>query len=218
MFESFGVENFSPLLTGARFTIFLVAVSGLLGTIIGLLIGIARTSPSRPARWLSAVYISFIRGQPVLIILFFAYYVLPLVVSGALLSRGFTAIAGLSVYAGAYIAEIIRGSIGAIPKGQSEAAEALGMKYYLKLRYIILPQAMRIAVPPGVGFLVALVKATSLTSVIGYVELTRAGRIVSTVNQEPITTFLIVAAMYFVISYPITLFGGWYERRLAWSQ
>jgi polar amino acid transport system permease protein len=80
---------------------------------------------------------------------------------------------------------------------------------------VVLPQALRIAVPPGIGFLVALVKATSLTSVIGYVELTRAGRITSTINQEPIATFLIVAVLYFVVCFPISLVGRWYERRLA---
>ena len=85
----------------------------------------------------------------------------------------------------------------------------------LKLRYVVLPQALKVAVPPGIGFLVALVKATSLTSVIGYVELTRAGRITSTINQEPIATFLIVGALYFVVCYPISLVGRWYERRLA---
>ena len=164
---------------------------------------------------ISGAYISFIRGQPTLIILFFAYFVIPLMVPAASFSRGVTAIAGLSIYAGAYIAEIVRGSLLAVPTGQSEAAEALGMNYGLKLRYVVLPQAMKIAIPPGIGFLVSLVKATSLTSVIGYVELTRAGRITSTINQEPILTFLIVALLYFVVCYPISLVGRWYERRLV---
>ncbi|WP_375000047.1 amino acid ABC transporter permease [Aeromicrobium sp. CTD01-1L150] len=215
MLDDFGAENLPPLLNGALLTVFLVATSGFLGTVIGLALGLARTSPSRVARVLSLVYISFIRGQPVLIILFFVYFVLPLLFPMASVSRAVAAIAGLSVYAGAYIAEIVRGSLLAVPTGQSEAAEALGMGYALKLRYVVLPQALRIAVPPGIGFLVALVKATSLTSVIGYVELTRAGRITSTINQEPILTFLIVAALYFVICYPISMVGRWYERRLA---
>jgi polar amino acid transport system permease protein len=143
------------------------------------------------------------------------YFAIPLLMPAATFSRGFTAIVGLSVYAGAYMAEIVRGSIEAIPKGQTEAAQALGMKYVLRLRYIILPQAMKIAVPPGIGFLISLVKASSLVSVIGYIELTKAGRIVSTLNQEPLLTFLVVAALYFLLSYPIALFGRWYERRLV---
>lgn len=215
MLTDFGLQNFAPLFEGAKLTLFLVATSGLAGSLIGLALGLGRTSPSRLARWFSGAYINFIRGQPVLIILLFMYFAIPLLMPAATFSRGFTAIVGLSVYAGAYIAEIVRGSIEAIPKGQSEAAEALGMHYFLKLRYIIVPQAMKIAVPPGIGFLISLVKASSLVSVIGYIELTKAGRIVSTLNQEPLTTFLIVAAFYFVLSYPIALLGRWYERRLA---
>ena len=215
MFADFGMENMQPLLEGAKLTLYLVAVSGLLGSLVGLVFGLARLAPFAPVRWLAAIYVNFIRGQPVLIILLFLYFAIPLVVPSATFARGPTAIVGLTVYAGAYIAEIVRGAIEAIPKGQSEAASALGMGYLLRYRYIILPQAMKIAVPPGIGFLISLVKASSLVSVIGYIELTKAGRIVSTLNQEPLVTFLIVAAIYFALSYPIALFGRWYERRLA---
>lgn len=215
MLESFGTENFEPLLRGGYYTVILVAASGALGLVVGLLFGLGRTAHTAPIRWLSLAYISFIRGQPVLIILFFAYYVIPLVFPAATFSRLTTAIVGLTVYAGAYLAEILRGSINSVAVGQTEAASALGMNYFLRLRYVVLPQAMKVAVPPTVGFIVALVKATSLTSVIGFVELTRAGRIVSTVNGEPLTTFLIVALGYIIICYPITLFGKWYERKLV---
>ena len=211
----FGSENFAPLIQGAGLTLFLCAVSGFVASVIGLMLAIARTSRVRIARGISAVYINFIRGQPVLIILYFMYFVIPLAFPQATFSRGITAIVGLSTYGAAYIAEIFRGSIEAIPKGQGEASDALGMQYFVKFRYVILPQAMKISVPPWIGFLISLVKASSLVSVIGYVELTRAGRIVSTINQEPLTTFLIVATFYFLISYPISLVGQWYERRLA---
>jgi len=166
-------------------------------------------------RWVAAVYINFLRGQPILIILLFIYFALPLLFPLATFNRGFTAIVALSVYAGAYMAEIFRGSIEAIPKGQEEAAEALGMGYFLKFRHVILPQAMKIAAPPAIGFLISLVKASALVSVIGFIELTKAGRIISTINQEPLQTFLVVAALYFIVSYPISLLGRWYERRLA---
>ena len=215
MFGDFGWENIVPLLNGTKLSLYLVVMSGLAGTVLGLIFGLGRSAPSRVVRFVSGVYINFIRGQPVLIILLFMYFAIPLVMPAATFSRGFTAIVGLSVYAGAYIAEIVRGSIEAIPKGQTEAAQALGMKYRLRLRYIIMPQAMKIAVPPGIGFLISLVKASSLVSVIGYVELTKAGRIVGTTNQEPLLTFLVVAALYFLLSYPIALFGRWYERRLV---
>ncbi|MGH3440105.1 MAG: amino acid ABC transporter permease, partial [Sciscionella sp.] len=125
-----------------------------------------------------------------------------------------TAVIGLSVYAAAYIGEIVRGSIRAVPRGQNEAAEALGMNYYVKVRYIVLPQAMRIVLPPGIGFLISLVKASALASVIGYIELTKEGHIISTLNEQPLNVFLVVAALYFIISYPLALLGRWCERRL----
>lgn len=204
-----------PLLRGAALTIMICVVSGALGTLLGLIFGIARSSPLRVVRWGASIYTNFIRGIPILIILLFMYFALPLMFPAATLSRGVTAVVGLSVYAGAYMAEIFRGSIEAVPNGQLEAAEALGMHYLLKMRYIVMPQALKIAVPPAVGFLIALVKASSLVSVIGFTDLTRAGRIITAQNQLPLTTYLIVAVLYFVISYPISRFGRWYERRLV---
>lgn len=204
-----------PLLRGAALTIMICVVSGALGTLLGLIFGIARSSPLRVVRWGASIYTNFIRGIPILIILLFMYFALPLMFPAATLSRGLTAVVGLSVYAGAYMAEIFRGSIEAVPNGQLEAAEALGMHYLLKMRYIVMPQALKIAVPPAVGFLIALVKASSLVSVIGFTDLTRAGRIITAQNQLPLTTYLIVAVLYFVISYPISRFGRWYERRLV---
>jgi polar amino acid transport system permease protein len=212
----FDFGQFMPsLVRGAVLTIFLCLVSGLLGTLLGVVFGIARSAPLAVVRWLAAVYTNFIRGIPILIILLFVYFAVPLMFPTATFSRAVTAIVGLSVYSGAYMAEIFRGSIEAIPRGQLEAAEALGMRYLQKMRFVILPQALKIAVPPAIGFLIALVKASSLVSVIGYTDLTRAGRIVTSENHQPLVTYLIVAALYFVISYPISLFGRWYERRLA---
>ena len=204
-----------PLLRGTELTLMLVGVSGVVGTILGLVFGMARIAPVPPLRWVAAVYINFLRGQPILIILLFIYFALPLLFPLATFNRGFTAIVALSIYAGAYMAEIFRGSIEAIPKGQEEAAEALGMGYFVKFRHVILPQAMKIAAPPAIGFLISLVKASALVSVIGFIELTKAGRIISTINQEPLQTFLVVAVLYFIVSYPISLLGRWYERRLA---
>lgn len=203
------------LVRGAILTIILCAVSGSIGTIIGLVLGVGRSSPLLPVRFISAIYPNFIRGIPVLVLLFFIYFALPLLFPALALDRSYVAVAGLSIYTGAYMAEIFRGSIEAVPTGQSEAAEALGMRYIQKMRYVVLPQAMKIAVPPGIGFLISLVKASSLVSIIGYVDLTYAGKIASTRNQEPLTTFIIVAILYFIISYPISLLGRWYERRLV---
>lgn len=209
------VQFLPPLLRGAGLTLVICVAAGVLGSLIGIVLGTAKASPSWIARAISSIYVNFLRGVPILIILLFAYFALPLILPALTFSRAFTAVAGLSVYAGAYIAEIVRGSIQAVPKVQSEAAEALGMHYFMRLRYVIFPQAAKIAVPPGIGFLIALVKASSLVSVIGFVDLTRAGRIVTTINQQPLLTFLVVGALYFAISYPISLLGRWYERKLV---
>lgn len=208
-------EYLPPLLRGAGVTVGLVLASGIAGTVIGMLFGVARSAPLAPVRWIASIYTNFIRGVPILIILLFLYYEIPLLFPYATFSQTITAVIGLSVYAGAYMAEIFRGSIQAIPRGQLEAGEALGLNYLQKMRHVVLPQALKIAVPPGVGFLIALVKASSLVSVISATDLTRAGRIITSQNHAPLTTFLIVAALYFVISYPLSLFGRWYERRLA---
>lgn len=212
----FDFEQFlPPLLRGAMLTIVLCLISGVLGTLLGMIFGIARTSTVRLVRWVASTYINFIRGIPILIILLFIYFAVPLMFPTATFSQGVTAVAGLSIYTGAYMAEIFRGSIDAVPRGQSEAAEALGMGYLHKMRYVILPQAMKIVVPPAIGFLISLVKASSLVSVIGYTDLTRAGRIITSQNHLPLDTYVVVAALYFLISYPISLLGRWYERRLA---
>lgn len=204
-----------PLLRGTGVTIVLVLASGALGTVLGLVFGVLRSAPFAPLRWLAAIYTNFIRGIPILIILLFLYYEIPLLFPYATFSQTVTAVAGLSVYAGAYMAEIFRGSIQAIPKGQWEAGEALGLNYVQRMRYVVMPQALKIAVPPAVGFLIALVKASSLVSVIAATDLTRAGKIVASQNGAPLYTFLVVAALYFIVSYPLSLFGRWYERRLA---
>lgn len=202
------------LLRGAWLTVVLVALSGFAGTVIGLIFGVGRSAPLAPVRWLAAIYTNLFRGIPILIILLFLYYEIPLLFPYATFSQTITAVIGLSVYAGAYMAEIFRGSIQAVPRGQLEAGEALGLNYLQKMRYVVMPQALKIAVPPGTGFLIALVKASSLVSVITATDLTRAGKIITSENHEALATFLIVAALYFVISYPLSLFGRWYERRL----
>lgn len=212
----FDFEQFLPsLLRGAWLTIELLVISGALGTLIGLVFGVARSAPIAAVRWLAAIYTNFIRGIPILIILLFLYFAIPLMFPYATFSQGVTAVVGLSVYSGAYMAEIFRGSIQAIPRGQLEAAEALGFRYLRKMRHVVLPQALKIAVPPGIGFLIALVKASSLVSVIGATDLTRAGRIITSQNHAPLSTYIVVALLYFVISYPLSRLGRWCERRLA---
>lgn len=213
MFDNFGWEYLVPLIKGALWTIALCLTSGVFGTIFGLILGLAETSPSRVARWTSSIYVNFIRGIPLLILIFFVYFGTPLLFPSVDLPGFLTGVVTLTAYAGAYLAEIFRGSIEAVPKGQNEAAEALGLGYVLKFRYVIIPQATKIAVPPGIGFIIGLIKDSSLVTVIGFIELTRAGTIVSNLTGNPIITYLVVAAMYFVLCYGISLLGQRYEKR-----
>lgn len=210
------IGRFLPaLIKGLGYTALAVVISGAVGSIVGMVLGLAATSPVPPARWISNIYTNIIRGIPPLIILFFMFFALPILFPLLTFSPIFTAILGLSIYAAAYVGEIFRGSINAIPSGQYEAAEALGMGYFVKFRYVIVPQAMRIVLPSGMGFLISLVKASALASAIQYAELTKEANIISTINNQPLTVFLIAAALYFAISYPMALLGRWWERRLA---
>lgn len=213
MLRSFGWQDIEALLRGALWTLALCAISGVLGTVLGGVIGLAATSPSRIARWVATALVTFVRGIPLLIIVFFAYFGIPLLFPDLSLSAFATAVIALTVFASAYLAEIFRGSINAVPRGQWEAADALGLGYFKKLRYVVLPQAMRIVVPPAIGFLIALIKDSSLVTVIGFVELTHAGTITSNLTANPILTYSVVAAFYFVICYGVSRLGRWYEQR-----
>ncbi|HEY6935188.1 MAG TPA: amino acid ABC transporter permease [Marmoricola sp.] len=213
MLRSFGWQDLEALARGALWTIALCATSGVIGTLLGMVLGLAATSPSRIARWLATAYVYFIRGIPLLIIVFFAYFGIPLIFPELSLPAFATAVIALTVFTAAYMAEIFRGSINAVPKGQWEAAEALGLGYFKKLRYVVLPQAMRIVVPPAIGFLIALIKDSSLVTVIGFVELTHAGTIISNLTANPILTYSVVAVFYLVICYGVARLGRWYEQR-----
>ena len=213
MLRSFGWQDLEALGRGALWTLALCATSGVIGTLLGMLLGLAATSPSRIARWLATAYVYFIRGIPLLIIVFFAYFGIPLLFPAISLPAFATAVIALTVFTAAYMAEIFRGSINAVPKGQWEAAEALGLGYAAKLRHVVLPQAMRIVVPPAIGFLIALIKDSSLVTVIGFVELTHAGTIISNLTANPILTYSVVAAFYLVICWAVARLGRWYEER-----
>lgn len=206
-----------PLAKGAGMTAVLCIISGVAGSALGLVIGMGRASTLGVIRWICAIYTNLIRGIPLLIILLFTYFALPLLIPGAVFSQLMTGAIGLTLFVSAYIAEVVRGSIASVPKGQFEAADALGMGYLLKFRYVIMPQAMRVIVPPWVGIVLAMIKDSSLVSVIGFVGLTQAGKIIGTTTMEPLLAFIVVGAVYFFICYPLGRFGRWYEKRLAVS-
>ena len=162
---------------------------------------------------LCKAYVNLVRGIPLLIILFFIYYAIPILFRMNV-SQATASLSGLSLYAGAYIGEIVRGSIAAIPKGQFEASDSLGLTIVQKYCFVIMPQAIRNMIPSLVGFIIALIKDSSLVSVIGYIDLTRAGRTVGNLTMQPLITFLCVGAIYFVICYSLSLLSSYTERRM----
>lgn len=215
MFTSFDLPDLLLILQGAFVTLQICLLAVVLGGVVGIVSGILAASPFAPLRWISAIWVGAIRGVPVLLIIFFVYFALPLMSPGSNVPDYWAAVIALTIFASAYISEIVRGSIQALPRGQFEAAQALGLSWPKQLRFVVMPQAARIMVPPGIGFLVVLIKDSSLVAVIGLIELTRAGNIVASQTGQPIFAYLVVGAVYFVICFALSVAGRRYERRLT---
>ncbi len=211
-FRTFGPDEFLFLLTGLQWTILLTAIALIGGGIAGFLLALARVSTMKWLRVAAGTYIQIIQGIPVLMILFLSYYGLSL--AGFDLHPLLAAGASMSVYASGYLAEIWRGCIQSVPKQQWEASESLALTRVQQYRYVILPQAVRISLPSTVGFAVQVVKNTSIASIIGFVELARAGTLINNATFQPFRVFVVVAALYFAVCYPLSLLSRWLERRL----
>jgi polar amino acid transport system permease protein len=200
------------LLLAARWTVALSFVAFVGGGVVGLALLTLRLTGRRAARLAIDGYVQLFQGTPLLMQLFLAYFGLPLL--GVHTSAWAAAALALTLYASAYLAEIWRGCVEAVPRAQWEAARSLALSFSEQLRFVILPQALRVAVPPTVGFLVQVVKGTALASIIGFVELTRAGGMIVNATLEPFTVYGFVAAIYFVLCYPVSLAATRLERRL----
>lgn len=213
MFSLDDMIQFLPsLLHGALLTITVSLVAFALAIVCGLLMGIARISRIWPLRAVSAVYIQFIRGTPLLLQLFFIYYVLPY--GGIVLSPFISGVIGLAMNYTAYMAEVFRSGIQAIPKGQWEAGASVGMSRRLMLRRIILPQAVRIIIPSIGNFFVSIFKDSALVSVITMRDLMFSGQLLASSTYKHFEIFAMVAAIYFLISYPTAKFVEWIEARI----
>ncbi|MBY5333698.1 amino acid ABC transporter permease [Rhizobium leguminosarum] len=210
-----GHDEFVFLLIGLKWTVVLSAVGFVCGGIAGLGVALARASGIPLLERVTAAYIAVFQGTPLLMQLFVVYYGLALV--GLMLDAWVAVAIGLTLHASAYLGEIWRGSIEAVPRGQTEAAKALSLRYVSRMRDVILPQALRISLPATVGFLVQLIKGTSLASIVGFTELTRAGNIISNQIFQPLTVFGIVGILYFLMCCPLTILGARLERKFAAS-
>jgi len=201
------------LILAARWTVGLTLVAFLGGGAVGLLVLAARIDERRWPRRIATAYIATLQSTPLLLQLFLVFFGLPLI--GIRIEPWMAASLGLTAYASAYLADIWRGGVEALPRGQAEAATALGLKRIARLRLVILPQALRMTLPPAVGFLVQLVKATAVTSIIGFSELMKAANAINNATFEPFTVYGIVAAIYFALCFPLTSYARRLEAKTA---
>jgi polar amino acid transport system permease protein len=206
------IKDLLLMLEGAVITIELSAIAIILGLVLAMIVGVLRTSKIKIISGVSRIYVELFRGTPVLMQIFLFYYGLRLldVHLPALLSASLAYI----FYFGAAAGETYKGILEAIPKSQWEASASLGFSYINQLRYIIIPQFIRTAIPPTMGIIVGLIKYTSLASIVGFVELTRMGSKVMTMTMNPFTAFPIVAALYFIICFPLTFYSRRLEKKL----
>ena len=200
------------LILAMRWTVLLTLLALVGGSTIGLLVAAAGASRQAPLRHLARAYVGAVQGIPLLAWLFIFYF--GLAILGYNLPPWVAATVGYSVYAGAFLGEIWRGALVSIPKTQWEAALSIGLNYAEQLRHVIIPQAVRVAIPPTVGFIVQLIKNTSLAAVIGFVELTREGQLTTAATFQPFAVYLIVATLYFCLCYPLTRYSRQLEGRL----
>jgi polar amino acid transport system permease protein len=213
MIRALNFDSIVYLVFAARWTLALAAIAFVGGAIGGVLVAIGATVRFTPLRWLVKAFIQIIEGIPLLMLLFMSYFGMALF--GLRIDPWISVTIALCFYASAFLGEIWAGCIRNVPKGQWQAAQSLALSNYLALRLVILPQAVRIAVPPTVGFLVQLIKGTALASIVGFYELTRAGQMLNNLTFKPFIIYLVVAVCYFCMCFPLSLLSRWLEVKLA---
>ena len=203
-------DNLDVFVEGAYLSIKISAFALILSIPIGIIIGLGRVSRNKFISWLAAAYVEVFRGVPLLVLLLWIYFVL-----GSMLRLGsyMSAILGLALFAGAFIAEIVRAGIQSVPRGQMEAARSSGMTYVQAMRLIILPQAFRKILPPMASQFITLIKDSSLVSVIGVMDLTLYGRNIVTTSLRSLEVWTFIAVIYFVITFTLSQIVRYFERK-----
>ncbi|MBB3145395.1 polar amino acid transport system permease protein [Phyllobacterium trifolii] len=208
-----GPQEFAYLLQGLAWTLVLTAMGFVGGIAFGVIVALMRVSSVTWIRLIAIGWIGLFQGTPLLMQLFVAYFGLPLL--GFNLPAWAAVGIALTAHASAFLGDIWRGAIQAVPRGQTEAAMALGLHTRSLMIDVIMPQAFKLSLPATVGFLVQLLKGTSLAAIVGFIELTRAGSIVSNQIYRPLLVFGVVGAMYFAMCWPLSLWGRNIERRMS---
>lgn len=205
-------DIFRNLLLAGRWTVALSLVAFIGGGLVGLALLVLRLSKLPMADKFVGGYVQLFQGTPLLMQLFLSYFGIALF--GINTSAWVAAAVALTLYTSAFLTEIWRGCVNAIPKGQWEAAESLALNFGEQLRYVVLPQAVKIAIPPTVGFLVQVIKGTALASVIGFIELTKAGTMITNATFKPFLVYSCLALMYFALCFPVSMYARRLERKL----
>ena len=185
-----------------------------LGFVLGIFVGVARLARARWIRLPATLYVEFFRGVPLVMVIFWIWFIIPQLLRLPIPEYG-VALTAFVVFEAAYFGEIVRAGIQSVPRGQVEAATALGLTRAQSMRFVVLPQAIRNMVPSLVTQMIVLFKDTSLASIIGYVDLTKAAQIVNNREIRPFELYLFIAVVYFVFTYSMSRVAGRFERRLA---
>ncbi|MBQ1490729.1 MAG: amino acid ABC transporter permease [Blautia sp.] len=204
--------KYPVFLKGVGTTMELAFFTVLLGSLLGLVVAVFRKTRLFPLRWLMNAYVAFIRGTPLLVQVLMVVYGLPQL--GFKLPRMTLCIIALVINSGAYMAELIRAGLQSVEKGQEEAADSLGMSGYQKMRYIILPQAIKVTLPAMGNEFIAVIKESSVLYAVGVYELTYQANKLASVNYRYLETLIVAALIYFVLTYTMTKLLGLLERRM----
>jgi len=199
------------LLLAGRWTVLLSLATFLLGSVVGMIVLFMRISKRPFLRRAAQLYIEIFQGTPLLMQLFLIFFGLALF--GMEVPAWLAAGLALTLWSASFLAEIWRGCVEAIPRGQWEASSVLAMGHMQQMRHIILPQALRIAIPPTVGFGVQIIKGTAVTSIIGFVELSKAGTVITNATFMPFTVFAVVGLFYFALCWPLSKYSQFLERK-----
>jgi polar amino acid transport system permease protein len=211
--RSFSTIDLIAFATALQYTLLLVVLALAFGSPLALMLALLRTTKAALPRWTTALFLQLVQGIPLLALLMFFYFGLP-VFLGVQIAPLVAVTVAFTIYTAVFLGEIWRGGIQAVKQTQWEAAACLGISRWQQFRYVIAPQAMKIALPATVGFLVQLIKGTSLAAVVGFIELTRAGQLASAATFQPLLIYSVIAAIYFAICFPLTVWSRTLEARL----
>ena len=211
------IPRFIPmLLDGVRMTILLTLMAVGIGVVLGLVTALMKMSKFKLLRFIASAYIEIIRGTPLMIQLYLVYFGLPQLI-GFIIPDAIASVCALGFNSGAYVSEIIRAGIMSVDRGQTEAAYSLGMNSNMTMRYIIIPQAVKNILPALVNEFITLIKESSVVSVIGLTELTRKANMITSVTFRAFEPLIVVAFLYFILTFTLSKFMGGFERRLRKS-